>query len=286
MRVLVFGATGQVGNALSKHDNVVALNRAEADLTNPQGCARLIERAEVDAVINAAAMTAVDRAETHTGEAFVVNARAPAAMAMACTKKRIPLVHLSTDYVFDGSGRGHWRPEDTPSPIQVYGRSKLAGEDTVRASGGVHAILRTSWVFSGRIGNFVSTILRAARARPQLSVVDDQIGAPTPADALARAAMTVATSLCARPELSGTYHFCGDKALSWADFAHEILTEAKLGVDVVPISTSAYAAIARRPQNSRLCCHSLAVAFGIKPADWRTALPSVVRDLQAAAKVA
>jgi len=286
MSILVFGANGQVGSILTAAEDVVSLTRAEADLSSPQACASLIERADVTAVINAAAMTAVDGAETRPGEAFLVNARAPAAMAMACARRAIPFVHLSTDYVFDGSGQTPWTPSDTPSPLQVYGRSKLAGEDAVRAIGGTHAILRTSWVFSGRGGNFVSTLLRAAKSRAEVSVVDDQIGAPTPAAAVADTALTVAKCLIQSPDLSGTYHFSGDLAVSWASFAHHIYTAADLSVDVIPVSSAAYGTIAQRPRNSRLCGQSLRQTFGIKPADWRGALGPVIQDLQAAAKVA
>ena len=286
MNILVFGASGQVGRALDAKPNTICVTRADADLSDPLSCARLIERADVDGVINAAAMTAVDAAERRVGEAFVVNARAPAAMAIACERHGLPFVHLSTDYVFNGTGNTPWRPDDLPDPLQVYGRSKLAGEDAVRAVGGCHAILRTSWVFSATSRNFVSTILRAGHSRGHVSVVNDQIGAPTPATSIAEAAIEVIQKLKDNHQVSGTSHFSGDRDVSWAGFAARVFEIADLDVEVRGVASSDYATLAVRPLNSRLCCNSLTQTFGIEPVDWGASLPKVVSALNARSKVA
>lgn len=177
MRLLVFGATGQLAVALrASAPDALFLNRDAADLTAPEACAAAIHAAGPSAVINAAAYTAVDRAEEEEALATVINAAAPGAMAQACAEASIPFLHVSTDYVFDGRGQRPWRPEDPTSPLNAYGRSKAAGEAAVRAAGGPHAILRTSWVFSATGRNFVTAMLELARKRDQLNVVDDQIG--------------------------------------------------------------------------------------------------------------
>ena len=187
MTLLVFGQTGQVAQALaSLAPEAVFLSRTQADLSDPEACAAAIRAHAPQAVINAAAWTAVDRAEAEEAAAHVVNAEAPGAMARACADLAIPFLHVSTDYVFDGSGDSPWQPGDATGPINAYGRSKLAGEEAIRAAGGPHAILRTSWVFSAEGANFVKTMLRLSETRDALGVVGDQIGGPTPASAIAR----------------------------------------------------------------------------------------------------
>ena len=188
MRLLVFGHTGQVASELRRlAPDATFLGRSEADLTDPAACAARIADGAWDAVINAAAYTAVDKAEEDEATATRVNADAPAAMAQACAKVDIPFVHISTDYVFDGSGTAPWSPDDTPAPLGAYGRTKLAGERGITDAAGRHAILRTSWVFSAHGGNFVKTMLRLGTDRDALSIVADQVGGPTPADAIADA---------------------------------------------------------------------------------------------------
>jgi dTDP-4-dehydrorhamnose reductase len=188
-------------------------------------------------------------------------------------------VHLSTDYVFDGSG-SHARTPDAPTaPQGAYGRSKLLGEIGVRAAGGPHAILRTSWVFSAHGSNFVKTMLRLGAERDELRVVDDQIGGPTPAADIARACLTVAEALRGDPGLSGTYHLAGSPPVSWADFARAIMQGAGLSCRIVDIPTRDYPTPARRPLNSRLDGTSLKEAFGIDPPDWRAGLAAVLDEL-------
>lgn len=283
MRVLVFGRTGQVACELARClPGAIFLGRDDADLTDPDACAARIAGAEVDAVINAAAYTAVDRAETDLATAEAVNAAAPAAMARAAAARGLPFVHVSTDYVFDGSGTAPRAPDAPTGPLGVYGSTKLAGEAGVRAAGGPHAILRTSWVFSAHGANFVKTMLRLGAGRESLSIVADQVGGPTPAAAIAEALVRMAQGLAADPGLSGTYHFSGAPDVSWAGFAREIFARASLACAVTEIPTSAYPTPARRPLNSRLDCAALETAFGIGRPDWRAGLDAVLRELGAA----
>lgn len=279
MSLLVFGSTGQLAVALrSIAPDALFLNREAADLTNPDVCAAAIHAAQPTAVINAAAYTAVDRAEEEEALATVINAAAPGAMARACAELAIPFLHVSTDYVFDGSGQCSWRPEDPISPLNAYGRSKAAGEAAVRAAGGPHAILRTSWVFSATGMNFVTTMLRLAEGRDHLNVVDDQIGGPTPARAIGDALLKMAQTMIAG-QGGGTYHFAGTPLVSWKCFARETFARSGQNVAVSGIPTSAYPTIAQRPLNSRLDCTSLEADFGIVTPDWRMALAEVVEAL-------
>ena len=278
--ILVFGQTGQVARALARQaSDALCLPRAAADLTRPAQCAALIAHHRPAAVINAAAFTAVDRAEAEEETAMRVNAHAPGAMAAACADMGIPFVHLSTDYVFPGTGDTPWRPDDTTAPLNAYGRSKLAGEAAVRAAGGVHVILRTSWVFSADGANFVTSMLRLAQTRDSLQIVADQIGGPTPAAAIADCCLTIAARLQTAPDCSGTYHFAGAADVSWADFARTIFAEAGLAVSVSDIPASAYPTAAIRPANSRLDCTTTETVFGVARPDWRAALRTLLPDL-------
>lgn len=287
MRLLVIGRTGQVATELLRRApagvTVTALGRAEADLTDPTSCAAAVAGAKADAVVNAAAWTAVDKAEAEEEAAHLVNAEAPAAMAAAAASKGIPFVHVSTDYVFDGSGTRPWKPDDSTGPLGAYGRTKLAGETGVRAAGGPYAILRTSWVFSAHGANFVRTMLRLSETRDHLTVVADQIGGPTPAAAIADALIGIAQRLVADSSTTGTYHFSGSPDASWADFAREIFRQSGCSVTVEDIPTSAYPTPARRPANSRLDCTTTERAFGISRPDWAAGLREVLRDLGALA---
>lgn len=283
--ILVFGETGQVAHALGGTPGTLCLGRAAADLDDPAACAAAIAAHRPQAVINAAAWTAVDRAEAEETAAFRVNAEAPAAMARACAAAGIPLVQISTDYVFDGGGTRPWQPGDSPAPLGAYGRGKLAGEEAVRAAGGAHAILRTSWVFSAQGSNFVKTMLRLSETRDRLTVVADQVGGPTPAAAIAEACLVLARGLIADPAKSGTYHFAGAPDVSWADFARAIFAAAGRSVAVEDIPTSAYPTPAQRPANSRMDCSDLARVFGIARPDWRAGLAATLAELNAAAGV-
>lgn len=278
MKTLVFGRTGQVATELQLRADVTALDRAAADLSDPAACAAAIIAQRPDVVINAAAYTAVDRAEEQPALAHTVNADAPAAMARACADLGIPFLHVSTDYVFDGSGTAPWQVTDPIAPLGVYGASKAAGEDAVRAAGGAHAILRTSWVFSAHGANFVKTMLRLSQTRDALSVVNDQIGGPTPAGGIADALLVMAQAMT-QGQTGGTYHYAGTPAVSWECFARETFAAAQRVVDVTGIPTTDYPTPAKRPLNSRLDCTLLEADFGIAPPDWRTDLTQIVSEL-------
>ena len=276
MAILVFGTSGQVATELRGLAPVTALSRAQADLTDPAACAAAIHAHRPRAVINAAAYTAVDRAESEEALATIINADAPAAMARACADLGIPFVHISTDYVFAGGGDRPWHPDAPTAPLGAYGRSKCLGEEGVRAAGGVHTILRTSWVVSAHGQNFVKTMLRLGAARDHLTVVADQIGGPTPARAIAAACLSIADQLAADPAKSGTYHFAGSPDTSWADFARAIMAEAGLSRVITDIPTSAYPTPAKRPPNSRMDCSATEAAFGIPRPDWRVGLGEIL----------
>lgn len=278
MKLLAFGQTGQVAQELAML-GVQTLGRAEADLTDPLKCATLIAASDADAVINAAAYTAVDKAEEEEALAHKVNAEAPIAMAQTCAAKGIPFVHISTDYVFEGSGTTPWQPDDATGPLGAYGRTKLAGEDGVRNAAGPHAILRTSWVFSAHGANFVKTMLRLGADRDRLTIVADQIGGPTPARDIAQACVTISKALVEDPATSGTYHFSGAPDVSWADFARAIFDRAGLVCEVEDIPTSAYPTPANRPPNSRMDCATTEATFGVARPDWRAGLDAVLHDL-------
>jgi len=277
--ILVFGHTGQVATELRGMASVTALGRDAADLSDPAACAAAIMAHAPAVVINAAAYTAVDRAETEEALATTINGEAPGAMAQACATLGIPFVHISTDYVFAGDGVAPWRPDDPVAPLGAYGRSKLAGEEAVRAAGGVHAILRTSWVVSAHGANFVKTMLRLGAERARLTIVADQIGGPTPARAIAAACLAIADQLAADPSKTGTYHFSGAPDTSWADFARTIFAEAGLTCAVEDIPSSAYPTPAQRPLNSRLDCSTTEAAFGIARPDWREGLRWILSTL-------
>ena len=278
--ILVFGKTGQVARELARlAPEARYLGREEADLAEPQACAAAIDAHAPSAVINAAAYTAVDRAEEEEARATVINGDAPAAMARAAAARGIPFVHISTDYVFDGAGDQPFTPDHPTAPLGAYGRSKLKGEEGVCAAGGIYAILRTSWVVSAHGSNFVKTMLRLGAERDALRVVADQIGGPTPARAIAAACLRMAEALAQDPSKSGIYHLSGQPATSWAGFARAIMAEAGLECAIEDIPSSAYPTPARRPLNSRLDCSGLA-AFGLAPPDWRADLKDIISDLK------
>jgi dTDP-4-dehydrorhamnose reductase len=278
--ILVFGKTGQVATELQRLGNVVALGRDQADLSDPQACADAIRTHAPRAVINAAAYTAVDKAEEEEALATTINGDAPAVMARVCMELGIPLIHISTDYVFEGTGEHLWHPNDPTAPQNAYGRSKLAGEIGIRNSGAAHAILRTSWVVSAHGANFVKTMLRLSETRDALTVVADQIGGPTPARDIAAACLQMAEQLIADPSKSGTYHFSGAPDVSWADFATQIFEQAGKAVTVTPIPTTDYPTPAKRPLNSRMDCRATEQVFGIPRPDWRDGLNMLLQELE------
>lgn len=275
MSMLVFGQSGQVARALQDQAKVTALDRTAADLRDPAACAQAIADHAPAVVVNAAAYTAVDRAEEDEATAMLVNGAAPAAMAQACAACDIPFLHISTDYVFSGQGTLRWRPSDPTDPQNAYGRSKLAGEDGVRAAGGRFAILRTSWVFGAHGANFVTTMLRLSQTRDALNVVDDQIGGPTPAGDIAATLLIMARALQDGAQ-GGIYHYAGQPDTSWAGFAREIFARAGRAVAVTGIPTSDYPTPAARPLNSRLDCDAVYRDFGVKPCDWRKGLATAL----------
>ncbi|MAX72349.1 MAG: dTDP-4-dehydrorhamnose reductase [Nioella sp.] len=279
--ILVFGKTGQVACALQRTDGITALDRQAADLTDPAACAAAIRAHRPQAVINAAAFTGVDAAEEDEAIAERVNAAAPGAMAETCAAMDIPFVHISTDYVFDGTGETPFAPDAPTGPLGAYGRTKLAGERAVRGAGGRHAILRTAWVFSAHGNNFVKTMLRLGRERDALNVVSDQVGGPTPAADIAAATVSIAGQLAQDPAKTGTYHFSGAPDVSWACFAREIFRQAGIACTVHDIASSQYPTPATRPANSRLDCSETSRVFGTPRPDWRAGLARVLAELEA-----
>ncbi|WP_424968586.1 dTDP-4-dehydrorhamnose reductase [Dinoroseobacter sp. S375] len=280
MTILVFGETGQVARELAaRAPQAVCLGRGSADLSDPAACAAALHAASPSVVINAAAYTAVDKAEEEEDLATTINGAAPGAMAAAAAELGVPFVHISTDYVFDGAGTAPFAPDAAVAPLGAYGRSKLAGEEAVRAAGGTHAILRTSWVVSAHGNNFVKTMLRLGAERDALTIVADQVGGPTAAGDIAAACLAIAEQLVADPGKSGTYHFSGAPDVSWADFAREIFGQAGLTCAVTDIPSAAYPTPAKRPFNSRMDCSSLEATFGIARPDWAESLSGILSDL-------
>ncbi|MFN0116255.1 MAG: dTDP-4-dehydrorhamnose reductase [Paracoccaceae bacterium] len=283
MTVLVFGRSGQVATELARIlPDARFLSRSEADLADPAACAAAIAALCPDAVVNAAAWTAVDRAEAEEDAARVINADAPGAMARAAATLGVPFLHLSTDYVFDGGGGPPRREDDPVAPLGAYGRTKLDGERLVAAAGGAHVILRTSWVFAGHGQNFVRTMLRLGRERPELRIVADQRGGPTPAADIAGALVTVLAAFREGRGQSGIFHFAGAPASTWADFAEAIFAGAGLAPKVIRIATADYPTPARRPLNSVLDCGRIGRAYGIAQPDWRPGLTAALAELETA----
>ena len=286
LRALVFGTTGQLGIELARRAPagvaVTALGRETADLSRPGTCAALISAMSADVVINAAAYTAVDAAETDRETAQLVNAEAPGAMARAAAAKGVPFLHVSTDYVFDGSGTRPWREDDPVAPLGAYGQTKLDGERAIQAAGGPHVILRTAWVFSAHGKNFVKTMLRLGAERDTLGVVGDQRGGPTPAADIACTLWTIARAFRDGDGTSGIFHYAGAPTVSWADFAEAVFDRSALPKKpkVNRIATSDYPTPARRPANSALDCGRIHEAYGIAQPDWRAGLKQVIDELE------
>ncbi len=282
MKMLVTGADGQVGTEMVRladdEFRVAGLNRRDLDITDRAAVMRSLDEHEPDFLVNCAAYTAVDRAEHEPDLAYRVNADAVAWLGEACRARGVGMIHFSTDYVFDGTKDGAYVEDDSPNPLNVYGASKLEGENRLRAATDRHLILRVSWVF-GRIGrSFVDTILRLARERDELTVVDDQIGAPSPADAIAGTVRSIAEQPLDLKDAWGTYHFSTVPAVSWCGFAREIVVTAtgrgflKAMPRVRGIGTHEWPSKALRPLNSRLCATKLHASLGVAPANWVASL--------------
>jgi dTDP-4-dehydrorhamnose reductase len=288
MKILVFGASGQIGREVCRaawppRYAILPLDRKAVDITKSAAVSAMLARETPDLVINLAAYTAVDRAESEPEVAWAANCAGAAHIAGACDESATPLVHLSTDYVFDGRKTGPYREEDAVGPLGVYGRSKEAGERAVRAAVARHMILRTAWVFGAYGANFVKTMLRLAAERPVLRVVADQRGCPTAAADIAAALMVIAAHIERGKAKWGTYHFVGAGATSWHSFAQAIFDQAAPQLaacpQVEPITTEQYPTPARRPMNSVLDCRKIEEVFGISSPPWRTALATVIREL-------
>jgi len=286
--ILIAGASGQVGQELLRQPwpapiMILAPGRAELDLGSPACLADWAAGRQIDCIINAAAYTAVDLAEDHPDEAFLVNAKAPALLAELAAARSIPLLHISTDYVFDGKLDRPYREDDPVGPLGVYGSSKLAGELAVRAAAPRHIILRTAWVVSTYRNNFLKTMLRLAAERPELSVVADQFGCPTGAHDIADALRTMALAhLTTTDAPSGTYHFVNAGSTSWYGLAEAIMLASKQcggpHVPVRPIGSADYPQRASRPANSRLATDRIARDFAIRPRPWQTAITEIVSE--------
>lgn len=288
MKLLVLGAGGQVGRELCRLAwpdgwEIAAFDRQGLDITEREAVFAGVARERPDIVVNAAAYTAVDRAESEREAAWAGNCTGPANLAAACRDAAIPLIHISTDYVFDGTKSGPYREDDPVAPLGAYGASKEAGERVVRDALAEHVILRTAWVYSAHGHNFVKTMLRLASERPALRVVADQIGSPTSAVDIAAAIGAIVGQLGTGNRRWGTYHFVGGGAVSWHGFAEAIFALAEPWRGRPPlveaIATADYPTPARRPANSLLDCTKIGGAFGIVPRPWREALAEVIREI-------
>jgi dTDP-4-dehydrorhamnose reductase len=293
-RILLTGRNGQVGwelqRTLAPLGDVIALDRAAMDLLEPDSIRRAVRDARPAIVVNAAAYTAVDRAESEPAAAMQVNGAAPGLLAEEAARCGALIVHYSTDYVYDGTGDRPWREDDPVNPVNTYGRTKLAGEEAVRASGAPHLIFRTSWVYAARGANFLRTMLRLAGERSELKIVDDQVGAPTWARAIAE--LTAAAlgrgdaGLSRARESSGTYHLAAAGAVSWFGFAQAIFEQARArradfkAPALIPISSAQYPLPARRPTNSRLATAKLAAAFDLTPPAWDRMLEQCMQEVE------
>lgn len=287
--ILVTGGSGQVGGALIRlagpGTEIVAPTRDQLDLTDPAALAAMVEARPWAAIVNCGAYTAVDKAESEAVRAWQVNALAPAALAAASARAGIPILHVSTDYVFDGAKAEPYVEEDPVAPLGVYGASKLGGELAVRSANARHLILRTAWVVSATGHNFVKTMLRLGAERPQLRVVADQHGCPTSAEDIARAILTILQRIGTGREEGpyGTFHFVNAGAATWYDLAERVFARAAVygrpAPSVEPIATADYPTPAMRPANSRLATDKLMHDFGIAPRHWHEAIDDIVDQL-------
>jgi len=296
MKILLLGKDGQVGwelqRSLAPLGQVVALNtRSEAfcgDLANLEGLANTVASVAPDVIVNAAAYTAVDKAESEPERAYLINAQAVAALATAAKSIGAMLVHYSTDYVFPGSGTTAWREDLPVAPLNVYGQSKLAGEQAIQAAGCAYLILRTSWVYAARGNNFARTMLRLATERESLAVIDDQFGAPTGADLIADVTVHAIRAARRNPELCGLYHLAAAGETTWCGYARYVLEQAaELGVElkvcaeqIKALTTDAYPTPAKRPANSRLDTQKLQQAFELSFPDWRQGVARMLVEIQ------
>ena len=295
MNILLLGKNGQVGwelqRSLSVLGQVTALDFDSTDhcgdFANPAGVADTVRALRPDVIVNAAAHTAVDKAESEPALAHTLNATTPGVLAQEAARLGAWLVHYSTDYVFDGSGSRPWVEADTPAPLSVYGATKLAGEQAIQQSGCQHLILRTSWVYAARGGNFAKTMLRLAQERERLTVIDDQWGAPTGADLLADVTAHAISHLRQRPQDGGLYHCAAGGETNWNLYAKYVLAHASQAqpainikaTEVAPVPTSAFPTPARRPHNSRLDTRKLQATFGLALPPWQHGVARMLTEI-------
>lgn len=286
MTLVLFGPNGQVGRAIiataGDHQGIDAPGRDRVDLSVPGAAGDYIIARAPRVIINAAAYTAVDKAEEDRALAHQLNAAAPGEMAIAARKTGAMLIHLSTDYVFDGTAHAPIDEDAAPSPLNVYGETKRAGEIAILDSGAEAVIIRTSWVYSAHGQNFLKTMLRLGAARDTLNIVSDQMGAPTPAMAIAAACLHIAGAMAANPSARGLYHFQGAPATHWADFARAIFAAAGLKVSVNDIPSAAYPTPAKRPLYGVLDCTRINRDYAIPQPDWQSSLPPLIAAIRSA----
>ena len=295
MKILLLGKNGQVGwelqRSLAPLGELIALDRHSPDLCGDlaklQGLADTVRAVRPDVIVNAAAHTAVDKAESEPELARMLNALAPGVLAQEAAKIGALLVHYSTDYVFDGSGTRPWTETDTPAPLSVYGQTKLEGEQAIQAACPNHLIFRTSWVYAARGENFAKTMLRLAQERERLTVIDDQFGAPTSADLLADVTAHALRQLLQRPTDAGLYHLVAGGETSWHGYADYVIAQSQrtqaaikiVAKEVVPVPTSAFPTPARRPRNSRMDTSKLQTTFGLKLPHWQQGVARMLDEV-------
>jgi dTDP-4-dehydrorhamnose reductase len=280
VKILLTGRNGQVGweleRALPALGEVIATDRSSLDVSDPDSIRRVVREAKPGIIVNAAAYTAVDKAESEPELAMRINGAAPGILAEEAKRLGALLVHYSTDYVFDGSKPTAYREDDAPNPLNAYGKTKLEGERMIQAAGCRHLTVRTSWVYGARGRNFVRTVLRLAREQAGLRIVADQFGAPTSAEAIAGATL----QMLRRPDELGTFHMSAGGKTSWQGFAQAIVDCTSLGTPVVAIRSEEFPTPARRPPNSVLDCSKLKAAYRIELAHWRDPLPATIQRLR------
>jgi dTDP-4-dehydrorhamnose reductase len=287
-KILIFGRVGQVGwelrHKLACLGDVSNVDFPEIDFSKPDTVRQVIRAAAPTVIVNAAAYTAVDKAEATPEPAYAINATGPALIAEEAKRIGALMVHYSTDYVYDGSKQSPWVETDKPAPLNVYGASKLAGDEAIAAVGGDYLILRTSWVYGARGGNFLLTMLRLAKERPELRIVDDQTGSPTTSECIAQATATILSQVLAPSGngfdgRSGIYHLTNSGETTWFGFAKEFLTKQPVCPTLTPIPSSSYPVPAKRPVNSVLSCEKIAKTFGVRMPSWQLALDLVLETL-------
>lgn len=295
MKILLFGKGGQVGwelqRSLAPLGDLVALDADSqnlcGDFTNQEGLAQTVRAVAPDIIVNAAAHTAVDQAESEPELARTINALAPGVLAQESKRSGAWLIHYSTDYVFDGSGDKPWQETNPTGPLSVYGKTKMEGEEAIRATGCQHLIFRTSWVYAARGGNFAKTMLRLAAERERLTVIDDQFGAPTGADLIADVTAHAIRASLQQPALGGLYHLVAGGETTWHGYASHVIAQARLlqpGLalkvsDIAPVPTSAFPTPAQRPLNSRLNTHKLQQAFGLTLPPWQQGVDRMLTEV-------